>query len=227
MYSYLFFQNKIIRIRIRIRIRILPPLLFFISLLYLFVTFPSSASFLFSHFFPSSPSFPPLVPFLYIPLHSFLPYIHSFLPPLSLACLLPFVSFCYLLPLLLFLPLLHFHFPSHIPFLPFLPHLSILLSFPLPSIYRPPLLPSILFLPTSSLPLSFSLLAPSLSLPFSLSLTLSHPTERYLSLSFGSLPLFFFPSFHFYPLLLPSPSLSYFPISLSLPSLCCVLYITQ
>ena len=115
----------------------LPPLLFFISLLYLFATFPSSASFLFSHFFPSSPSFPPLVPFLYIPLHSFLPYIHSFLPPLSLACLLPFSSLCYLLPLLLFLPLLHFHFPSHIPFLPFLPflpHLSILLSFPPPSI---------------------------------------------------------------------------------------------
>ena len=70
----------------------LPPLLFFISLLYLFATFPSSASFLFSHFFPSTHSFPPLLPFL--TLHSFLPYIHPSLP--SFPCLPPSIR----LPLL-------------------------------------------------------------------------------------------------------------------------------
>ena len=70
----------------------LPPHLFFISLLYFFATFPSSASFLFSHF----PSFPPLLPFL--PLHFFLPYIHSFLPlfPLLASFHSPSSVICYL-----------------------------------------------------------------------------------------------------------------------------------
>ena len=163
------------------------------------------------------------------------PTPYPFIPTLSFPCSPPpFASLCYLLPQLLFLPLLHFQFSSYIPFLPFLPflpHFSILLSFSPPSIHRPPSLSSILFLPTSSIPLSFSLLDPSLSLSLSLSLTLtSHPTERYPSLSFSSLSLFFFPSFHFYPffvpLSLPSPSFSYFPISLSPIDVLCSIHST-
>ena len=202
----------------------LPLLLFFISLLYLFATYASSDSFLFSLFFPSFPHFPPLLPFL--PLHSFLPYIHVFLPPPFLACLLSFASLCYLLPLLLFLPLLHFHFPSHIPaflpFLPFFPHLSILLSVPPLYIHRPPSLSSILFLPTGSLPLSLSF-SLSLSLPLILqNVIFISPSVPSISSSF----LLFTPT----PFLSPSLSpLHLFPTSLSpsLPSLCCVLYIAQ
>ena len=190
--------------------------------------------FVFFHFIP----FFPTTPSFSTPL--FFPTLYPLIPTPSFPCLylLPFVSLCYLLHQLLFLPLLHFHFPSHIPFLPllpFLPHFSNLLSFPPPSIHRPLLLSSVLFLSTSSLSLSFSLLAPSLSLslPFSLSPSLpltSHPTERYLSLSFSSLPLFFFPSFHLYPFLiplpLPSPSFSYFPIPLSPIVVLCSLHST-
>ena len=43
----------------------LPPLFFFISFLSLFAIFPSPASFLFS-FFPSSPCFPPVLPFFFL-----------------------------------------------------------------------------------------------------------------------------------------------------------------
>ena len=123
----------------------LPPLLFFISLLYLFATFPSSASFIFSHFFPSSPSLPPLLPFL---------LLHSFLPPPFLACLLPFPSLGYLLPLLLFLPSFTSTFP------PTSPSSPTSLTFPF-SCHSPRLpFPALLRSP----PFSFFLLAPSLSL---------------------------------------------------------------
>ena len=123
-------------------------------------------------------------------------------------CLFLFASLCYLLPLLSLLSLFHFYFPTHIPFLLFLPS-----SLTFPFSCHPLRLPFTALL--CSPPFSFSILAPSLSLPFSL--LPSHPTERYLSLSFSSFHLFFFPSFHFYPFLipLPLPSLSYFPISLS------------
>ena len=60
----------------------------------------------------------------------------------------------------------------------------------------------------------------------SLSPSLSTYTTFSFSLSFTSLPLFLFNYFYFYPFLI---SLSLFPPSLSspLPSLCCVVYITQ
>ena len=114
------------------------------------------------------------------------------------------------------------------------PSLHLLLLFATSAfIPTPPSLPA--FTPTSpSFPfspssLTFSFFYHSLRLPFtaflrsppftfslppSLSLPPSHPTKRYLSLSFSTLPLFFFP-FLFYPILIPLSPLPLFPTSLS------------
>ena len=175
----------------------LPPLLFFISLIYLFATFPSSAPFLFSHFFTSFPfshrSFPSYPSILSYPIS-----IHSY-------------------PLFLLLASLHSH-PSVICYLYFYSYPSFTSTFPPtspsfpfslspfpPSPFHPLIIPSAfhlppsfallhylsphklspsLFLPTSSLTLSLSpFLSLSLSLPFSLSLSPSLSPYRTLSFS--------------------------------------------
>ena len=133
----------------------LPPLLFFISLIYLFATFPSSASFLFSHFFPSSPfshhSFPSYPSILSYPIsiHSYplfllLASLHS-LP--SIICYLYFYSY----------PSFTSTFPPTSPSFPFS-----LSSLTFPSSYHSLRLPFTALL--RSPPLSFSLQALSLSL---------------------------------------------------------------
>ena len=207
------------------------PLFSFLSLLFFLPFFSSYPSFTCSppslplpHFY-SPPSFPPFLPFL--PLYSFLPYIHSCLPLLYLLD-----SFSPHLPLLFVASAFVLPSPS-LPLLLSLSHplsslspspfhsLSLIISFAF--FHRPPLLSSILFLPASSLPLFLSL-SVSHSLSFSLSHPPSHPTERYFSLSFSSLSLFFFHSFYFYPSL--PPSLSYFPISLSPIIVLCTLHNT-
>ena len=130
----------------------LPPLLFFISLIYLFATFPSSAPFHFSHFFTSFPfshrSFPSYPSILSYPIsiHSYplfllLASLHS-LP--SVICYLYFYSY----------PSFTSTFPPTSPSFPF--------SLTFPSSYHSLRLPFTALL--CSPPLSFTLQALSLSL---------------------------------------------------------------
>ena len=196
-------------------------------------SFSSSPSFLhiphlLVRYLPFNISFLPLLPTTpSLPTPPFFPTLYRFIPTPSFSCLPPSIRFP-----LLFATSTFILTPPSLPLS--LPHpLPSLSPFP-PSPFHPLIIPSAFHLPPSFAllhSLSPYKLSPSLFLPHSLSLSLpltSHPTERYLSLSFSSLSLFFFPSFHLYPFLILLP-LHLFPTSLSpsLPSLGCVLCIAQ
>ena len=217
----------------------LPPLLFFISLIYLFAT---SLLLYFTlplpHFFSPTSSLHPLFPTTpSLPTPPFFPTIYRFIPTPSFSCLPPSISFP-----LLFATSTFILTPPSLPLS--LPHpLPSLSPFP-PSPFHPLIIPSAFHLPPSfallhylspyklspSLFLPTSSLALSLSLPFSPSLLpLTLQNVIFLSLLVPSLSSSFL-LFTFTPSLSSSLSpLHLFPTSLSpsVPSLCCVLYIAQ